>query len=89
LVGHLLRLLQRGQTVAMPDSRPMPSVEPGCHELRVRDVDHSWRLIYYVGPDEIVVLDVWSKKTNQTPDNVIRECRRRLHAYQAAKRKVD
>jgi phage-related protein len=58
LVGHLLRRLQRRETLTMPDSRPMPAVDPGCHELRVREMDHFWRLMYFIGPEEIVVLEV-------------------------------
>lgn len=35
--GFLLRRVQRGQALGMPHSRPMPTVGPGCHELRVVD----------------------------------------------------
>ena len=42
--GYLLRLLQRGETLGLPHSRPMPAIGPWCHELRindaVRDVPH-------------------------------------------------
>jgi hypothetical protein len=34
-VGYLLRLLQKGQVLVMPHSRPMPVVGVRCHELRV------------------------------------------------------
>jgi hypothetical protein len=36
--GVLLRRLQRGETLAMPESRPMPVIGPRCHELRIEDV---------------------------------------------------
>ena len=35
--GLLLRRLQRGDLLAMPLSRPMPSIGPRCHELRIVD----------------------------------------------------
>ncbi len=35
--GYLLRLLQKGQAISMPQSRPLPVVGARCHELRVRD----------------------------------------------------
>jgi hypothetical protein len=35
--GYLLRRLQRGETLAMPHSRPLPAVGPRCHELRIND----------------------------------------------------
>jgi len=40
--GHLLRLLQQGKSLSMPQSRPMPVVGVRCHELRIRDVDLTW-----------------------------------------------
>jgi len=39
--GVLLRRLQRGERVGMPVSRPMPEIERGCHELRVKDGQES------------------------------------------------
>jgi hypothetical protein len=32
--GVLLRLLQRGEVVPLPDARPMQALGPRCHELR-------------------------------------------------------
>jgi len=43
--GYLLRLLQKGQAVVMPQSRPMPVVGPGCHELRQREAEAVWRIV--------------------------------------------
>ena len=37
--GYLLRWLQRGEKLTLPQSRPMPRVGARCHELRVVDVD--------------------------------------------------
>jgi hypothetical protein len=36
-VGYLLRALQRGDKLSMPLFRPMPSIGPRCHELRIVD----------------------------------------------------
>jgi phage-related protein len=30
----------------MPHSRPMPDIGERCHELRIVDVDATWRIIY-------------------------------------------
>ena len=35
--GLLLRRLQRGERLAMPISRPMPSLGSRCHESRIND----------------------------------------------------
>ena len=59
--GVLLRRLQRGESIGMPQSRPMPLIGNACHELRVRDADRTWRIMYFVGPDAIVILDVFAK----------------------------
>ncbi|MEW6058492.1 MAG: type II toxin-antitoxin system RelE/ParE family toxin, partial [Bdellovibrionota bacterium] len=40
--GYLLRRLQRGETIVMPHSRPMPTIGPRCHELRIIDEDKTW-----------------------------------------------
>ena len=68
----------------MPQSRPMPSIGPRCHELRVNDTDTTWRLIYRIDPDAIVVVEVFAKKTQKTPKDVIQACKKRLKEYDDA-----
>ena len=79
--GFLLRRLQGGKHVGMPHSRPLPSIASGCHELRVWDGGHSWRIVYFFDVDAIVILEVFAKKTRATPMDVIETCRKRLAAY--------
>ena len=83
-MGFLLRRLQRGESIAPPHSKPMPTVGKLCHELRVLDARGNWRLIYRVEPDAIVILEVFSKKTQKTPALVIENCRARLKEYENA-----
>lgn len=83
--GTLLRRLQEGEALGMPLSRPMPSIGPRCHELRIRDVAHNWRIVYRLDADAIVIADVFPKTTRQTPKGVIDNCRRRLALYDKAK----
>jgi phage-related protein len=87
--GVLLRKLQRGDRIPMPHSRPMPSIGSGCHELRVRDRSGTWRIVYAIDPDAVLVLDVFEKKTKATPDGIVQGCRRRLRAYRAMSRGSD
>jgi len=54
-----------------------------CHELRINDEDGTWRIIYRVDPDAIVLAEVFSKKTQQTPKKVIQTCKQRLKDYDA------
>src|SRR5262245_7685617 len=82
--GILLRRLQRGENLRMPHSRPMPSVGARCHELRVRDDDRNWRIIYRIDDDAVVIAEIFRKTSRQTPTNVIEVCQRRLGNYDSA-----
>lgn len=82
--GFLLGQLQEGVTLAMPHSRPMPDIGAGCHELRVRDAAHNWRIVYRVDEDAILILDVFAKTTGKTPGEVIAVCKQRLARYDRA-----
>ena len=62
----------------------MPVVASRCHELRVRDADADWRIVYRLDADAVVILEVFSKKTRTTPKNVIDACTRRLREYDHA-----
>ncbi len=81
--GFLLRMLQRGELLSMPDSRPMPSIGPRCHELRIVDsaARVTWRVIYRLDPNCVVIADVFAKKTQRTPDEVIWRGKARLKRY--------
>jgi len=80
--GVLLRRLQRGESIAMPHSRPMAVIGNACHELRVQDADRTWRIMYCVRSDAIVILDVFAKTTTKTPKSVLKACSKRLRRYQ-------
>ena len=86
--GLALRRLQRGERLAMPQSRPMPGVGRDCHELRVRDVGHQWRVIYRIDDDAIVIVEVFAKKTARAPTEIIEVCRQRLRRYDDAQAKA-
>ena len=79
--GFLLRMLQQGENLSMPDSRPMPSVGANCHELRIMDQSVRWRIVYYLTPDAVVILEVFKKKTRAAPKNVLKAARERLSNY--------
>jgi phage-related protein len=82
--GTLLGCLQAGELIGMPLSRPMPGIGPRCHELRVRDEDKNWRIIYRIDTDAIVIAEIFAKTTQKTPKQVIKACQRRLKLYDAA-----
>lgn len=79
--GYLLRLLQQGTSLGLPHSRPMPTIGKRCHELRIHDEAGIFRILYRVETDTVVILDVFLKKTEQTPQSIIANCKRRLRDY--------
>ena len=81
--GVLLRRLQRGENIPLPHSRPMPSIGKACHELRIQDETKTWRIVYHINIEAIVILEVFSKTTQQTPKPVIDVSKARLRRYQS------
>jgi phage-related protein len=81
--GVLLRQLQQGISIGLPHSRPMPSIGERCHELRIRDAQKNWRIIYRIDDDAIVIVEVFNKSTQTTPKKVIDICKKRLSKYDA------
>lgn len=69
--GFNLRRLQQGEQLSMPISRSMPSIGVSCHELRIQDAGVTWRVLYHVAEDAIVILEVFGKKTRKTPKYVV------------------
>lgn len=82
--GFLLRRLQRGEVLGMPASRPIPGIGRGCHELRLDDERKSWRLVYAVESEAIVILDVFEKRTQKMPKHVLDSCKERLARFRRA-----
>ena len=79
--GYLMRQLQQGIKLSMPQSRPMPTIGRRCHELRITDEHCIWRIVYRTDPDAIVILEVFEKKTNTTPKHLIDICKERVKRY--------
>jgi phage-related protein len=62
----------------------MPSIGARVHGLRIQDENATWRIIHRLDPDAVVIAEVFSKKTQATPGQVIKICGRRLRAYDEA-----
>lgn len=82
--GYLLRQLQQGIKLSLPQSRPMPTIGRRCHELRINDANMTWRIVYRIDNDAIVILEVFDKKTSKTPKQVIDTCKDRIRSYDDA-----
>jgi len=79
-VGEALRDLQKGISLGLPLSRPMPAVAAGVHELRVKGPTKAIRVFYVVKMAEaIVVFHAFQKKTQKTPAHELTVGRQRLN----------
>src|SRR5271169_238336 len=79
--GYLLRRLQSGERLSLPHARPMTSICASCHELRINDKDKTWRIIYRLDSDAILILDVFEKKSQKTSKNIIDIRQKRIVSY--------
>ena len=71
--------LQRGFSLGMPLSRPMPEVARGVEEVRLRDEAGQYRVfVHRKAGEDILVLRAFRKKSAQTPSSELRIARRRL-----------
>lgn len=76
---ELFALLAAGENLGMPISRPMPVVEHGAHELRVKDRSGQYRVFYFTKTAEaILVFHFFKKKTQETPSQEIETAKGRL-----------
>jgi len=81
-LADALTRLDAGVPLAMPLSRPMPSIGRGVHELRLKDRSGVYRVIYaLVRAGTVHVLHAFKKTAEQTPKRDIETARRRLKEY--------
>ncbi|MBT3388403.1 MAG: hypothetical protein HN417_10760 [Desulfobacula sp.] len=62
----------------------MPNIGSDCHELRIKDENTIWRIIYKIDDDAIIILEVFKKQTQQTPKKVLSICKKRIREYKNA-----
>jgi len=84
-VRRLERLARFRLAVRLPDGRWRVPTDLVA-QLEAREKTHpqkkEWRIVYYVGRDAIVILEVFAKTTRATPRSVIDNCTHRLARYQ-------
>ena len=78
-LADAVALLEQGHVLSMPLSRPMPSIGPGVHELRLRDRAGIYRVVYVLaGAGLVALLHAFVKKAQKTPQQNIEIAQRRL-----------
>lgn len=82
--GYYIRLLQSGELLSLPHSRPMSTLGKKCHELRIQDEKLTWRLFYRIDDDAIVISHWISKKTQKISQKDIALAKSRFKKYDIA-----
>jgi len=59
----------------------MPTIGSRCHELRIQDQSRTWRIIYRVDSDAVVIAEVFAKTTQATSKQAILGSQKRLRLY--------
>jgi phage-related protein len=71
-IGTLLMVLQSGESLGGPQSKPMKSIHAKAHELRVKDKKGAYRVIYVLSiKDQILIPHAFTKKTQKSPQKEI------------------
>ena len=74
-----LAKLSKGLNLSMPLSRPIPSIERGLHELRLKDKSGIYRAFYLIKKkDGIYVVHAFKKTTQETPEKNKRIVKKRI-----------
>jgi phage-related protein len=78
-LGKAILDLQKGHTLGMPLSRPMPSVALDVEELRIRDRVGIYRTFYFKKSARgVLIFHAFVKKTQKTPMQDVELGRKRL-----------
>ena len=78
-LGKAIYDLQRGETLSMPLSKPLPSLAPGAAELRIRDRQGIYRTLYYTRSVKgILIFHAFVKKSRAIPQHELHLARKRL-----------
>ena len=78
-LADLLARLDTGLKLSMPLSRPMPSIASGVHELRLKDRNGIYRVIYiFLDAGNIWLVHAFVKKDQKTPQHNIELAKKRL-----------
>jgi phage-related protein len=78
-LADVLVRLEEGHLLSLPLSRPLPQIGKGINELRLRDQNGIYRIIYKCKVNECVyVIHAFKKKTQKIPEKEINLIKNRL-----------
>ncbi len=74
-----LLLLESGQNLTLPLSRPLFTINRGLHELRLKDRHGTYRVFYFIKRgDGIYIIHAFVKKTQNLPQKELEIVMKRL-----------
>lgn len=80
-IGTLLMMLQTGQHLGEPQSKPFRSLHSKAFELRIKDKKGAHRIFYVmITENQILIPHAFLKKTQKTPLKEIATATTRLNA---------
>jgi phage-related protein len=69
----------------LPHFLPLQEWKRGSsYELRINDENSSWPINYRMDDDAIIIFEVFKKKTQQTPKQLLDICKKRIREYDNA-----
>lgn len=78
-IGSLLLMLQNGEILQQPQSKPMKVIHSAAYELRIKDSKGAYRVIYVLAiQGKILIPHAFTKKTQKTPQKEIELSIKRL-----------
>lgn len=81
-LGSVLTRLQKGESIGMPDVRPMPSVGRQVSEIRISERSGAYRALFAIRTKlGILLFHAFQKKSGKTPGREINVARQRLEAF--------
>ncbi|MBM3791566.1 MAG: type II toxin-antitoxin system RelE/ParE family toxin [Acidobacteria bacterium] len=80
-LGSILTRLQKGESIGMPDVRPMPDLGPQVSEIRISGRSGSYRALYAIRKEFGILLFHAFNKSPKTPEREKKTARIRLAAF--------
>ena len=81
-LGVVLTRLQKGESIGMPDVRPMPEIGPLISEIRIFDRSGSYRALFAIRMEfGILLFHAFLKRSRKIPERDKKVARARLEAF--------
>jgi len=82
--GFHLRRLQRGERLEMRTCDRCPASDCAATRWEFMNANSTWRVVYRVDPDAVVIVEVFKETSPTTPQPVVEVSRKRLREYDDA-----